>query len=152
MKKITPLSEFPTEALLRNYRKNRRCDTRLDWIVTRYNRSKNMWEYWEPFLGEYTLDDGTYLNPVIIGYRRVDGADAIKKNTEITGNVIAWNKENPHFFYHTSEFEFEFEGMYWKGDIKELKAELARRPHVGNLDSKTFRKWKIEYKRRKEHN
>ena len=108
-----------------------------------------MWEYWEPFLGEYTLDDGTYLNPVIIGYRRVNGADVIKRNTEISGNVIAWSKKEPHFFYHTSEFEFEFEGMYWKGDIKELKAELARRPHVGKLDSKTFRKWKIEYKKKK---
>ena len=137
MKKITPLSDFPTEALLYNYRHNRGCRTNLNWIRVRYSHRKNMWEYWEPFVGEFTLDDGTYLNPVIIGYRRVDGADVIKRNTKICGNVTE------------TEMQFEFEGMYWKGDIKELKAELARRPHVGKLDSKTFRKWKIEYKKKK---
>ena len=148
MKEITPLSEFPTEALLYNYRRNRRCRTNLSWIQVRYNRRKNMWEYWEPFLGEYILDDGTYLNPVIIGYRMVNGADVIKRNTEISGNVAQWDPKSG-YLYFSDEFEFEFEGMFWHGGIKELKDELARRPHVGNLDSKTFRKWKIEYKRKK---
>ena len=83
-----------------------------------------MWEYWEPFVGEFTLEDGTYLNPVIIGYRKVDGADVIKRNTEISGNVVAWAKSQYGYglySHRTTEFEFEFEGMYWKGDIKELK-------------------------------
>ena len=140
-KKITSLSKFPTEVLLMNFRKQRFCDTKLPWgIEEHFNHGTNQYEFWEVFLGPFEINGVVYDN-MPIGYTKIacgwkERLQILKKYTKTYSS--AW---------YSNEVQFNFEGMYWKGDIDELKAELDTRENVPLKGSKEFRRWKMKYKK-----
>lgn len=145
-KKITPLSKFPTEALVMNYRRHRLCRTRMPWGTHRsYNNITYNWEYWVPVTGPFEID-GVVYNPCIIAYKKVTKQELKDHFTEIKGNIWICGKYGNDFKW-TDEMEFTFEGMYWRGTIDEIKAEMANRPHTPLKGRKDFRRWKIKYKK-----
>ena len=130
--KITPLTKFPTEALVWLYRKNRICRTYIPWD---YHKSGPD-EYWIPFCGPYEIE-GVVYDPCIIGHTKMSAKEFHKKFTEIYGNKPVRSKD----------INFEFEGMYWRGTVSELQQELSKRPHANIKGHNDFRKWKIKYKK-----
>ena len=92
-KEITPLSKFPTEAIVYLFRKNRHCDIQLPWRShQRYNSSKKCYEWWIPFLGKWE-EDGTVYDHVIIGYTLMSAEEVQKKFTTTHGNWWeGWNE------------------------------------------------------------
>ncbi len=146
-KQITPLSKFPTEALVMNYRRHRVCRTRMPWSTYRsYNKMTYDWEYWVPVTGPFEID-GVIYNPCIIAYKKVTKQELKDHFTEIKGDI--WEISNNGWYSFTDEMEFTFEGMYWRGTIDEIKAEMAKRPHISLKGGKDFRRWKIKYKKNK---
>lgn len=145
-KQITQLDKFPTEALVMNYRRHRKCYTRhYGTIECVFNHNTCQYEYWEEFTGPFEID-GVVYNPCVIGYTRLTHEEFHKKYTEIKGNIWTYGKYGNDFRW-TDEMEFTFEGMYWRGTIDELKKELANRPHVNLKGGKDFRRWKQQYKK-----
>lgn len=132
-KKITPLNEWPTEALVMCFRRNRYCKTSLPFNYRlKYNNKNFKWEYWIPFYGDFTDENGKTWN-ITLGYTLYDKIP--KEFTKTYGNVSLYN------------IEFTFEGMYWTGKIEELRKELEKRPNINLKGNKDFRKWKINWKR-----
>ena len=146
-KEITPLSKFPTEVIVYMFRKERHCETRLPWNYrTRYNNKTGKYEYWIPFSGSWTDTDGKTWNPVILGYTLMTGKEVHNKFTTTYGNWWdGWSYPDEGGW--GKRISFEFEGMYWKGEVKDIIKELSTRPHVDIHGAKAFRKWKIEWKK-----
>ena len=143
-KKITPLSKFPTEALVMNYRRHRVCRTRMPWLSYRtYNKITCSYDYWVPVEGKLETDKGTF--DCIISYKKVSLQELRNNFTQIKGDI--WKVSNNGWFSFTDELEFNFNGMYWRGTIDEIKSELAKRPHVPMKGKKDFRRWKMKYKK-----
>ena len=132
--KITPLSQWPTEALVMCFRRNKYCRTHLPFNYRlKYNKKTCKWEYWLPFYGSWTDEEGNTWNPITIGYTLYDKIP--KEYTKVYGNR------------HGGKIAFTFEGMYWEGKLAEVYNELSKRPHINLNGAKDFRKWKIEYKK-----
>ena len=138
---ITPLSQWPTEAILYLFRKNRTCyTTGIAQYYERKNKLTNKIEIWLPIGGVYQKDDG-HWDYDILYYELFDGTkeEYIKQHTHTDGN---WGLD---------EIWFRFEGMYWRGSISEIKRELSIRPHCNIHSSKDFRKWKMNWKKEKQN-
>lgn len=145
MKKITPLTEFPTEAILMLFKKKRQCRTNIPYNARRhYDKKRRKWQWWLPFYGEWTDDEGNYYNPITIGFTLYD--ELPKEYTTTYGNHGTWNCFDD-WYSPSEEIDFRFEGMYWSGKVKDVREELAKRPHCNIHSAKDFRKWKIEYKK-----
>lgn len=145
-KKITPLTKFPTEALVMNYRRHRVCRTRMPWLSYRsYNKLTCNYDYWIPVSGPLEVD-GIIYNPCIVSYKRVTRDELEREFTEIKGDLMDYDYGYDWMSF-TDEMEFTFEGMYWRGTIDEIKAEMAKRPHVPLKGRKQFRRWKMNYKK-----
>lgn len=141
MKQMTPLSKFPTEVLLMNFRSQRFCETRLPWTIeTHFNHGTSQWEYWEVVLGSFEID-GTLYEDMPVAYTKI----AYDKKTRSKINKM-YTTTSSRFLY-SDEVRVKFDGMTWEGKISELKAELDKRPNVEINGRKEFRKWKIEYKK-----
>lgn len=149
LKPITPLSKFPTEALLEMYRRHRTCYDHS------YSRTECRWKngkytYWEPVYGEFVDIDGLMSNKPgttfnIPLYYKIVPKPIKVISTEIEGNK--WRNSYTDKIYRNG-FGFDFQGMYWEGEYDELKRELDSRPHVNMQGRKAFRKWKMEYNKR----
>ena len=122
---ITPLSEFPTEVLVFEFKRNRRCYHRKyygDCIGYR----KQWYPHWENVEGlGYIINYYTIENVPIFDDKSFD-----ETTTQFSDDTLY----------------FSFEGKYWNGSLSELKRELEKRPNV-NITLKNFRKWKQKYKR-----
>jgi len=136
-KQITPLTQWPTEAIVFLFKKNRVCRTSrpFDGYVEVKNKLTNKIDIWLAVGGIYQTDDGHY-NYDILSYELYDGTKeqflkSITTTSGITASGYLWIK---------------FEGMYWEGNIDELKEELSKRPHCNIHTAKDFRKWKIMWK------
>lgn len=82
-KQITSLDKFPTEALVMNYRRHRKCYTRhYGTVECVFNHHTNQYEYWEEFTGPFEID-GVVYNPCVIGYTKITKEEFHKKYTEI---------------------------------------------------------------------
>lgn len=145
-KPITPLSKFPTEAILYFYRKNRTCRTHYYGLTQRYSRKLHKYLYWKAGPSEPWLHTDGYTYNVPLYYELVDNVDP-KDYTTITGNSSY--RKGDKLSVSVSYLDFEFEGMYWRGTIDEIHAELAKRPHVNLNGNKAYRKWKMEWKKNK---
>jgi hypothetical protein len=136
-KQITPLPQWPTEAILYLFRKNRTCFTSgIVQYYERKNKLTNKNEIWLPVGGVYQIDDDHWDYDVLY-YELFDGTkeEYLKQHTQTYGH---WD---------TDEITFRFEGMYWRGSIREIKKELQKRPHCNIHSSKDFRKWKMNWKK-----
>ena len=149
-KKITPLSQWPTEALIEMYRRHRFCFEHV-WCRTKCRWKNDKPTYWEPTYGEF-VDEYCLLG---------------KKKNEVYKLPIYYTKVDNYIWQHSTHIEgnkchnsytdrcyqngiaFSFEGMYWEGELNDLKKELANRPHIGMKGRKEFRKWKMNYKHNK---
>ena len=138
---ITPLSQWPTEAILYLFRKNRTCYTSgIVQYYERKNKLTNKIEIWLPMGGVYQKDDG-HWDYDILYYELFDGTkeEYIKQHTHTYGN---WGSD---------EIWFRFEGMYWRGSIHEIKKELRKRPNCNIHGGKDFRKWKMNWKKNRQN-
>ena len=136
-KQITPLSQWPTEAILYLFRKNRTCFTSgIVQYYERKNKLTNKNEIWLPVGGVYQIDDDHWDYDVLY-YELFDGTkeEYLKQHTQTYGS---WD---------TDKISFRFEGMYWRGSVHEIKKELSTRPHCNIHSSKDFRKWKMNWKK-----
>jgi hypothetical protein len=143
---ITPLSKWPTEAILYLFRKYRQCKTKLPYdYVYRFNKKLNKPEYWLPQYGKYEDENGSIIRD-IVSYKKYSQKEI---NTQFThtygcnGRVSYWDD----WYLPTDNIWFRFEGMYWEGTIDDIRKELSKRPHCNIKGSKEFRKWKINWKR-----
>ena len=147
-KKITPLSKFPTEVILHFYRKNRLCHTDHGMYKEIYNWNTKKNEFWIPFYGPFEKD-GYKVNSMIIGYTKSTGEECHKLFTKIMSKQDAhwdWCKD---YFWLGDKVNFRLEGLYWEGNIQDLKKELCNREHVGIFNNKDYRKWLIKYRKAK---
>lgn len=124
---ITPLSEFPTEVLVFEFKRNRHCYHREHYGHFLGYR-KQWYPHWENVEG-LGLIINYYTMELIPEYSDYQGYD--ETTTQFCDETLY----------------FSFEGKYWNGSLRELKKELERRPHVNIHGSKDFRKWKIQYKK-----
>lgn len=147
-KKITPLSKFPTEVILHFYRKNRLCYTDHGKYVENYNRKTHKREFWIPFYGPFEKD-GYKVDSMIIGYTKSTGEECHKKFTTVKSKQDSHWEWCEDYFWYGDEVNFRFEGLYWKGNIQDLKKELDKREHVGVFNNKDYRKWLINYRKAK---
>ena len=145
-KEITSLSKFPTEVILHFYRKNRLCYTDHLKYVENYNRKTHKREFWIPFYGPFEKD-GFKVDSMIIGYTKSTGEECHKRFTEIKSKQDSnWDWCEDYFWYG-DKVNFRFEGLYWEGNIQDLKKELDKREHVGVFNNKDYRKWLINYRK-----
>ena len=101
-KKITPLSKFPTEALVMNYRRHRVCRTILPWSSYRtYNKITCKYDIWVPVVGKLETDKGIF--DCIISYKKVNDQELRDHFTEIKGDI--WEVSNNGWFSFTKEME-----------------------------------------------
>lgn len=145
-KKITPLSKFPTEVILHFYRKNRLCYTDHWKYVENYNHKTHKREFWIPFYGPFEKD-GYKVDNMIIGYTKSTGEECHKKFTTVKSKQDSHWEWCEDYFWYGDEVNFRFEGLYWKGNIQDLKKELDKREHVGVFNNKDYRKWLINYRK-----
>ena len=95
-KQITPLSKFPTEALVWLYRRNRICRTYIPWG---YHKSGPN-EYWIPFYGPFEKD-GFKCENMIIGYTKSTRKECHKLFTEIKcKNDKYWDEDGYYYGYN----------------------------------------------------
>ena len=122
---ITPLSEFPTEVLVFEFKRNRHCYHRTSYGDC-IGYKKQWYPHWENVEGlGYIINYYTIENVPIFDDKSFD---------ETTTQ------------FHDDTLYFSFEGKYWNGSLRKLKEELDKRPNV-NITLKNFRKWKKKYKR-----
>jgi hypothetical protein len=122
---ITPLSEFPTEVLVFEFKRNRRCYHRTSYGDCIGYR-KQWYPHWENVEGlGYIINYYTMENVPIFDDKSFD-----ETTTQFSDDTLY----------------FSFEGKYWNGSLRALKQELEKRPNV-NITLKNFRKWKKKYKR-----
>ena len=147
--KITPLSKWPTEAILYLFRKHRQCRTKLPYYVYNFNKKLNEPEYWIPQYGEYEDENGSIVRG-IVSYKKYSQKEI---NTQFTHTYGC----NGHFDYYddwywpTDDIWLRFEGMYWEGKIDDIRKELSKRPHCNIHGTKEFRKWKINWKKQRQN-
>ena len=145
---ITPLSQWPTEAILYLFRKHRQCYTEFHTsYYERKNKLTNQIEIWLPVGGSYQKDDGHWDYDVLY-YELYNGTkeDFIKQHTTTYG-CNGYFDHYDDWYWPTDEIWFRFEGMYWKGTITDVKKELAKRPNCNIHGAKDFRKWKMNWKK-----
>ena len=145
---ITPLSKFPTEVILYFYRKNRLCNTDHRKYIETYNRKTHKREFWIPFYGPFEKD-GYKVDSMIIGYIKSTGEECHKKFTTIESKQDVYYNWDDDYHHHGDKVNFRFEGLYWEGNISDLKNELNKREHVGIFNNKDYRKWLIKYRKAK---
>lgn len=122
---ITPLSEFPTEVLVFEFKRNRHCYHRTSYGDCIGYR-KQWYPHWENVEGlGYIINYYTIENVPIFDDKSFD-----ETGTQFSDDTLY----------------FSFEGKYWNGSLRKLKEELDKRPNV-NITLKNFRKWKKKYKR-----
>ena len=122
---ITPLSEFPTEVLVFEFKRNRRCYHRTSYGDC-IGYKKQWYPHWENVEGlGYIINYYTIENISIFDDKSFD-----ETGTQFCDDTLY----------------FSFEGKYWNGSLRALKQELAKRPNV-NITLKNFRKWKKKYKK-----
>jgi len=130
-KEITPLNKFPTEFLLHEFRILTYCRTHTKLIK---------YEKWEPHYETvdsikipiyYTLVEREYFEKYNVRYSRLD---------------CSWYDDDGCYYrrWGGQNLYFNFNGMYWEGTIEELRKELNTRPHIGIMNKKDYRKWKIK--------
>lgn len=133
---ITPLNNFPTEVLLHKFRSLTYCRTHhrnSKWI--KYEEWKPHYEIinGEKILTYYTLNKGEYYDEGEKFNVRYSKVICIRKDYD--GTIYIYGSQNLYF---------SFNNMYWEGSIEELKEELDKRPHIGIMNKKDYRKWKIK--------
>ena len=154
---MNKLSEFPTEALLHEYRKNRYCKPgyMYDYYI-KYNIIKNTYEVWENVYGTYK-DEKINLPKMCLYMKLSDKTreQVIKEHT-----IIKSKQGGRHYEYVPKEhrwrtvdygnfMKIHFDGLYWEGQMEEIKEELAKRPNVNIDGGKAWRRWLIEYRKNK---
>ena len=145
---ITPLSKFPTEAILYLFRKRRQCYTNFHTsYYERKNKLTNKIEIWLPVEGVIHKDNGHWDYEVLY-YELFDGTkeEFIKQHTHTYGCDGYFDKYD-EWYWPSDKIWFNFEGMYWKGTIHEIRKELRKRSHCEIHGAKEFRKWKINWKK-----
>lgn len=141
LKKITPLSKFPTEALLEMYRRHRTCYDH-SYYRTECRWNNNKYTYWEPVYGDFICPDGkSYHIPI---YYTIVPAPIKVLSTEIEGNQERNSYTNK---LYRNGMSFSWEGLYWEGELDDVKKELSTRPHVEKVGRKNYRKWLINYRK-----
>ena len=86
---ITPLSEFPTEAIVHLFKKNRHCvvNRPFDSWYKGYNKETKQHEYWVPFRGGYDETSKVY-DSNIIGYTLMSSKEIAEKyNTRVLAKL-----------------------------------------------------------------
>lgn len=124
---ITPLSEFPTEVLVYNFKRLRTCRT-----YRRCGKQIGVEKHWVPHQ-KYDKEQG-WVEDYYTLYEY-----PIYESEKYTITSGPWGQ---------NKFRITFEGKYWEGDIKDLLNEINSRPHCNIHGSKDFRKWKINYKKK----
>lgn len=152
-RKNNKLSEFPTEALLYQYRRNRLCKT-VKWrgdIVRVYNSKKNRYDFWKAIKENVLWDDGKEYYTVV-SYEKCDDV-TIKDFIEITTKQGGYQlRQKPGKKYDVwtwvgNYIEIHFGKLHWSGDLSELKKELSKRPNVNVDGGHCYRKWLNNYKK-----
>ena len=156
---MNKLSEFPTEALLHEYRKKRYCfATPIYRYYIRYNSVIKDYEVWENVYGEYNDERLPKKYRTICLYMKISDKtreDVIKEHT-----VIKSKDGGCKYEYVPSEhrwrtvnygnlMKIHFDGLYWEGQMDEIKNELANRPNVNIDGGKAWRRWLMWYKKNK---
>lgn len=152
------LSEFPTEALLHEYRKNRYCFAGPIYNYhIRYSPLKKKYEVWEKVYGEY-IDERLPKKYNICLYMTLSDKtkeEVIKEHTVIKSKDggIKWEyvpeKDRWMSVNHKNFMKIHFDGMYWEGQMEDIKEELSKRPNVNIDGGKSYRRWLMEYKKNK---
>lgn len=150
------LSEFPTEALLHEYRKNRYCfHTPLYNYHIRYNPLTKKEEVWEKVYGEY-IDENLSEKYTICIYMTLSDKtkeEVMKESTVIKskmgGRKYEYVPEKDRWMTvnHKNFMKIHFLDLYWEGQMEEIKEELSKRPHVNINGGRSYRRWLSEYKK-----
>jgi hypothetical protein len=137
--KQNKLSEFPTQVLLHEYRKNRICDTHF-----RFGKVIGVEKEWvphiiivdgKPFEDYYTLIKWNIYEEIPV--------------TEISSRQAPVWDPNSDCVWYDDHLRIRFEGKQWEGSIKQLREELNTREHVNITGAKGYRKWLIDYRKNK---
>ena len=153
------LSEFPTEALLHEYRKKRYCfATPIYRYYIRYNSVIKDYEVWENVYGKYNDERLPEKYRTICLYMKI--SDKTRKDV-IKEHTIIKSKDGGHKYEYVPEehrwrtvnygnlMKIHFDGLYWEGQMDEIKNELANRPNVNIDGGKAWRRWLMWYKKNK---
>jgi len=137
--KQNSLSEFPTQVLLHEYRRNRICDTHFtlgkvigvhkEWVP------HTIMVDGKPFEDYYTLIKWNIREEVPV--------------TSISSRQSPVWDPDAERIWHDDYLRIHFEGKHWEGSIKQLREELNTREHVGINGSKQYRKWLMQYRKNK---
>ena len=141
IKNTTPLSKFPTEVLLYQYRRNRICRDEVVRDKLLYIEKK-----WIP---HYSIIDG----------ERVEDYWELWENPKYSYKTVVevHCRQDEHFdgridrYWYGDHIRINFEGMIWEGELQELHDELDSREHVNIIGKKAYRKWLINYRKNKKH-
>ena len=138
-KNITPLSKFPTEVLLHEYRRNRICRDRLIRDKLLYIEKR-----WIPHYS------------IINGERVEDYWELLENLKYLYKSVVeVHSKQDEHFnghnYWYGDHIRINFEGMKWEGELEELHKELDSREHVNIIGKKAYRIWLINYRKNKKN-
>lgn len=141
IKNTTPLSKFPTEVLLYQYRRNRICRDEVVRDKLLYIEKK-----WIP---HYSIIDG----------ERVEYYWELWENPKYSYKTVVkvHCRQDEHFdgridrYLYGDHIRINFEGMIWEGELQELHNELDSREHVNIIGKKAYRKWLINYRKNKKH-
>ena len=136
---ITPLSKFPTEVLLHQYRKNRICRNRI--VRDKYLYTERKW------LPHYSIIDS----------ERVEDYWELWENKKYSYKAVVevHCKQDEHYdwkgdcYWYGDHIFINFDGMKWEGELQELHDELDSREHVNINNKKAYRKWLINYRKNK---
>ena len=146
---MNKLSEFPTEALLYQYRQHRYCRRMpiYDYYL-RYTKSGKI-EVWKRIYGDFegyniclymTLSNKT-KEEVIHEHTSINSKDG--------GLYYKWdNEQKKSILIDRGNFmKIHFGKLHWEGNMEEVKKELSTRPNVNIDGSKEYRKWLYNYKK-----
>ena len=151
--KNTPLSMFPTEALLKEYRRHRYCFQKpvFNYYIS-YNTKSKKQQVWKRVLGEfegYTIC--VSMERVLDKYPQ----DIIKEHTVIKskqgGRHYEWVPEKHRYMTvnYGNLMKIHFGNMKWEGQMEEIKEELSKRENVNINGGKAYRKWLNQYNKSK---
>lgn len=154
---MNKLSEFPTEALLHEYRRNRYCFLGPIYnYYIRYNFGTKKEEVWEKVYGEYNDERIPEKYRNICLYMKLSEKtpeQVIKEHTIIKSKQGGRKyeyvpKENRWRTVDYKNFmKIHFNGLYWEGQMEEIKEELSKRPNVNIDGGKAYRRWLLNYKK-----
>lgn len=143
------LSEFPTEALLYQYRKHRYCFQKpcYDYYIRRTKSGKL--EVWHKVLGKYdryivciymTLLEDKTPQDIFDMHTVIKSTDGGYRSEKIPHKGYIWVDKKNFMKIH-------FGKLYWEGQMEEVKEELAKRPNVNIDGGKAYHQWLAKYKK-----